>query len=87
MVKFTGVFDNSFASPMSPLNFVKEYYLTEMGRRELVDFSIKQESTFAALKNEESAGAQAYNKLRDEIADCVDRYLVAINQLVVCRLK
>ena len=55
MVKFTGVFDNSIASPLKPLDFVKEYYLTTMGRKELIDSSIQQESNFAALKNEESA--------------------------------
>jgi len=55
MIKFTGVFDNSIASPMKPLDFVKEYYLSTMGRKELVDSSIQQESTFAALKHEESA--------------------------------
>ena len=67
MVKFTGIFDNSFASPMPPLEFVKEYYLTEIGRRELVDSSIKQESAFAALKNEESA-QHSLQQLKAEIA-------------------
>ena len=72
MIKFTGVFDNSIASPMKPLDFVKEYYLSTMGRKELVDSSIQQESTFAALKNEESA-QHSLQQLKAKIAAFAER--------------
>jgi hypothetical protein len=47
MIKVTLVFDNYIASPLSPLEFLQKYYLTEEGNQDIVYVSeIEQEFMF-----------------------------------------
>jgi hypothetical protein len=42
MLVVTIVIDNSIASPLSPEDFVKYYYLTEMCEKEMTDIKVIQ---------------------------------------------
>jgi len=42
MLKVTIIFDNAIASPLSPIEFVKRYYLTETGRDDLCSIKVVQ---------------------------------------------
>ena len=50
MIKVTIIFDNKFASPYPPIGFIRKYYLTDMGKDDLIAITnIEQEDHFAEL--------------------------------------
>lgn len=42
MIVVTIALENTIASPMSPDQFVKEYYLTERAKQEMLHFKVSQ---------------------------------------------
>ena len=42
MVKVTIIFDNQIAPPLTPIEFVKEYYLSVMGNKDLKYMTVQQ---------------------------------------------
>jgi hypothetical protein len=52
MVKVTIIFDNQIASPMSPVDFVNYYYLTEMAKAERKYIEVVQGDNFFEMKDD-----------------------------------
>jgi len=52
MINVTISFDNSFASPLSPKDFVNKYYLTELAKKEFVYMKIEQTDYPLGEKND-----------------------------------
>ena len=55
MLKVTLILDNKFASPLSPKEFVREYYLTRKALEDLKNIFVEQKSHFveSIIENEE----------------------------------
>jgi len=50
MIKVTMVLDNQIASPMTALEFVEHYYLTERALEDVKFIEVEQESSFKEVE-------------------------------------
>ncbi len=50
MIKVTVVLDNQIAAPMTPLEFVEHYYLTEQALEDVKFIQVEQESSFEEVE-------------------------------------
>jgi hypothetical protein len=49
MIKITAIFDNKIASPETPQNFVKKFYLTEMGQNDCEYLLVEQGDNYPEI--------------------------------------